>query len=129
MCNICNIKKSIEKKKIECKATDSNVLETLENDLKIIYQHQSFYINQNKEYKDDINEVDKDSCVIIIDYKENLKIGGGLIETNNCFYEKTPISVLGFAVAFKINNRINMNIMITFLKFFPMTLYFLVNAL
>ena len=106
MCNICNIKKSLEKKKIECKATDSNVLETLENDLKIIDQHQSFYIHQNKEYKDDINEVDEDSCVIIIDYKENLKIGGGPIETNNCFYEKTPISVLWFAVAFKINNRI-----------------------
>ena len=45
MCNICNTKKSLEKKKIECKATDSNVLETLENDLKIIDKHQSFYIH------------------------------------------------------------------------------------
>ena len=45
MCDICNTKKSLEKKKIECKATDSNFLETLENDLKIIDKHQSFYIH------------------------------------------------------------------------------------
>ena len=62
--------------------------ESINKDLNAINQHQGFYAHQNKEYKKDINELDDNTCVIVIDYKENLKVGGGSIETNNCFYSK-----------------------------------------
>ena len=42
-----------------------------------------------------------------MDYKENIKVGGGPIETNQCFYEKAPISVLGCALIFNKNNKIS----------------------
>lgn len=64
-----------------------------------------------KNIKKDIKEIKSDSCVIIKDYKENIKIGGGPIETNNCFYEKTS-SILKFVLVFKENDTININIMI-----------------
>ena len=50
-CNICNIKKSLDKKKIECKATDSNVLESLENDLKLLTNTKVFMFIKIKNIK------------------------------------------------------------------------------
>jgi len=41
-----------------------------------------------------------------MDFKENFKIGGGPIETSRNFYEKTQISLLGFAIYYKDNNNI-----------------------
>lgn len=106
MCNICTLKKTLEKKKEEYKKNKKDLPESFEKNIKIINTHQKFYMHQNEEYKKDIKEIKEDSCVIIIDYKENIKIGGGPIETNNCFYEKKPISVLGFALVFKENGII-----------------------
>lgn len=79
---------------------------SIKENLESIDLHEKFYKHQNKEYISDINNLDNNSCVIVIDYKENFKIGGGPIETNNCFYEKIPISLLGFAIAFKENEKI-----------------------
>ena len=36
-----------------------------------------------------------------MDYEENIKIGGGPIETNQCFYENAPVSILGYALVYK----------------------------
>lgn len=106
MCNICNIKKSLEKTQNELIAKDQIVPDTIKKDLKAISQHEIFYKHQNKQYNNDINKLDHKSCVIVMDFKENFKIGGGPIETNNCFYEKKPISLLGFAVVYKENEKI-----------------------
>ena len=106
MCNICNLKTSLEKRKEECESKNLSLPESINNDLKAINQHQDFYVHQNREYKKDINELDNESCIIVIDFKENLKVGGGPIETNNCFYSKKPISLLGFALVFKENNKV-----------------------
>lgn len=106
MCNICDLKKSLEIKKNNCREREMIVPESITESLKSIELHEKFYKHQNKEYSKDISELDNNSCVIVIDFKENFKIGGGPIETNNCFYEKMPISLLGFAVAFKENEKI-----------------------
>lgn len=74
--------------------------------LKAINHHIEFYKHQNEQYAKDINDLDHKTCVLVIDFKENFKVGGGRIETNSCFYEKTPISLLGFAAIFKENNEI-----------------------
>ena len=106
MCNICNLEKSLEKNKNHCLENNIEVPDIINRDLDSINQHKLFYNHQYKEYNEDINNLDANSCVVVIDFKENIKIGGGPIETNNCFYEKNPISLLGFAVVSKENNKI-----------------------
>ena len=106
MCNICNLKKSLEKTKNSCTSNNTPVPEIIENDLMAISQHEKFYKHQNKQYNMDISNLDHRSCVIVIDFKENLKNGGGPIETNNCFYDKKSIFLLGFSVVFKENEEI-----------------------
>jgi hypothetical protein len=41
------------------------------------------------------------NCVIVMDFKENFKIGGGPVETASSFYRKKQISLLGFAVHYR----------------------------
>ena len=36
-----------------------------------------------------------------MDFKENIRVGGGPVETGTCFYSKKQVSVLGFAVHFR----------------------------
>ena len=105
MCNICNLKKSLETKKNECIEKEVPLPESIKENLKSIELHEKFYRHQNKESSEDISELDSNSCVIVIDFKENFKLGGVPIETNNSFYEKVPISLLGFAVVFKENKK------------------------
>ena len=66
----------------------------INRDLNSINQHKIFSNHQYKEYNEDINNLDANSCVVVIDFKENIKIRGGPTEKNNCFYEKNPISLL-----------------------------------
>jgi len=42
-----------------------------------------------------------------MDFKENLRVGSGPVETGACFYKKKQVSVLGFAVYYidEFNNR------------------------
>lgn len=106
MCNICHIKKSLKKVQNELLSNNKSVPDTIEKDLNAISQHERFYKHQNEQYNKDITDLDHKSCVIVMDFKENFKIGGGPIETNNCFYEKKPISLLGFAVVYKESEKI-----------------------
>lgn len=128
MCNICNLKSSLEKRKEECEIKNLLLPESINSDLKAINQHQDFYTHQNREYKKDINELDNESCIIVIDFKENLKVGGGPIETNSCFYSKRPISLLGFALVFKENNKVKYEYHDFYLKYCLMILCFQVNV-
>ena len=66
-----------------------------------------FFLKINREnfLKKSIENTTNTSCVIILDFKQNFKIGDGLIETNQQFYDKKQISVLGFAIYYKDNNN------------------------
>lgn len=101
MCNICNLKPRLEKNRNRCIELNRDIPENLKENLNAINQHEKFFQHQNKQYSKDIKELDNSSCVIVMDFKENFKIGGGPIETNNCFYDKKPISLLGIAVVYK----------------------------
>ena len=65
------------------------------------FKHHLYVKNQQKLlYEKSIKEITSTSCVIVMDFKENVKIGGGPVETSNNFYEKTQVSVLGFSVSY-----------------------------
>jgi hypothetical protein len=42
---------------------------------------------------------------VVLDFKQNIKLGGGPIEISQVFYDKRHISTLGFAVIFKDENN------------------------
>ncbi|PVU87854.1 hypothetical protein BB560_006425, partial [Smittium megazygosporum] len=50
--------------------------------------------------------LDATSCVVIADFKENFKIGGGPVESNSSFYRKVQISDLCFCIFYKEDGQI-----------------------
>ena len=50
--------------------------------------------------------MDENSCLMIVDFKQNYKLGKGPIETNRDFYYKKYISCLGFAIVYKENGMV-----------------------
>ena len=99
MCSIC-----INGKKAEKKLLTTNS-QQLVDDVELYHQHVFFKDEQRKYFKKSIENTTNTSCVIILDFKQNFKIGGGPIETNQQFYDKKQILVLGFAIYYKDNNN------------------------
>ncbi|PVV00297.1 hypothetical protein BB560_005327, partial [Smittium megazygosporum] len=50
--------------------------------------------------------LDATSCVVIADFKEKFKIGGGPVESNSSFYRKVQISDLCFCIFYKEDGQI-----------------------
>ncbi|OMJ09365.1 hypothetical protein AYI70_g10964 [Smittium culicis] len=50
--------------------------------------------------------LNNDSCILIYDFKENFKIGGGLVESLDVFYSRIQISDLCFCLVYKSNGHI-----------------------
>ena len=103
---ICVEGKKVEKKLQEINLINNNLIIQLKEQINIYNQHLYFKNQQNQLYQNSIQYLTSNSCIIIMDFKQNLKIGGGPIETGRNFYEKTQISVLGFAIIYKNNNNI-----------------------
>ena len=77
------------------------MLKKLQDAVSLYHQHLFFKNKQQQCYKYHIQQTTSSSCVVIIDFKENFKIGGGPIETEANFYHKQSVSVLGFAIYYK----------------------------
>ena len=106
MCPICVEGKRTEKKLQQTNPLNTHLITQLQNQINLYHQHLYFKTNQHQLYQNSINYITTTSCVIVMDFKENFKIGGGPIETGRNFYEKTQISLLGFAIFYKDNNGI-----------------------
>ncbi|PVZ96807.1 hypothetical protein BB558_007268, partial [Smittium angustum] len=52
-------------------------------------------------YKEYLDSLDGDTCAIVMDFKENFRVGGGPVEIGSAFYSKSQISDLGFATVYK----------------------------
>ena len=92
-------------KKMKKKLQSSNNQELLD-EVKLYHQHVFFKDQQRNLFNNAIDLTTNSSCVIVLDFKQNFKIGGGPIETNQQFYSKKQISVLGFAIYYKDENNI-----------------------
>lgn len=80
---------------------NSRNLDKLRAEIKLYRQHLFFKEQQQTLYNESINHVTKSSCIIVMDFKENFKVGGGPIETSRDFYNKSQISTLGFAIYYR----------------------------
>ena len=52
------------------------------------------------------NNLAEGACLIIMDYKQNIKIGGSRIESSRDFYRKTDVTVFGFCLYYKLGGLI-----------------------
>ena len=63
--------------------------------------HKFIASEQRNAYKFKKENIEDDELMVLMDFKENIKLGGGPIEIGNDFYCKKQCSVLGFAVVYK----------------------------
>ena len=76
------------------------LLQEISNKLNLIEKHKSVVVHQKKNFTNNIKSLTQDDCIIISDFKENLKIGEGPEETKQIFFNKEQVSVLGFALIY-----------------------------
>lgn len=89
--------KNMKKKKI----TISKNTISLEKKLEALKQHKNTVNHQQYSFDKQIYDLHEDECIIVIDFKENLRIGGGPVETKAQFFEQSFVSDLGAAVLTK----------------------------
>ncbi|PVV01020.1 hypothetical protein BB560_004579 [Smittium megazygosporum] len=104
VCNICAAGEKIKKKYDTTKANENASLEQTMR-LRVATEefevHKQLTLEQRKNFKNQIAGLSGKSLIIISDFKENFKIGGGPIETTRDFYQKPQISDLCFCVLSK----------------------------
>ena len=76
------------------------LIQEISNNFNLIEKHKSVVVHQNKNFTNNIKSLTQDDCIIILDFKENLKIDGGSEETKQMFFNKEQISVLEFALIY-----------------------------
>ena len=103
MCEVCINGQKAERKLLllQSQALTSNMTEALQDAVSLYHQHLFFKDKQQQCYKNHIQCTTSSSCVVIMDFKENFKIGGGPVETGANFYQKQQVSVLGFVICYK----------------------------
>lgn len=61
---------------------------------------------QKENLQNKINKLEENECIVITDFKENFKIGGGPVELAQTFYNKSQITNLGFCVIYRKNDLV-----------------------
>lgn len=75
----------------------------IKNKLNTVKGHYIIKDHQRSQFSID-SKVDDKSCVIVANFKENISICQGQTQTSNDFFQRQQISVIGFALKYKINN-------------------------
>jgi hypothetical protein len=77
---------------------DQTNLKKLREDLRMYLQHKKLREKQADAFKEQIKEIPSGECVLVVDFKENVKIGKGLVELNKDFYRFKSRTILGFVI-------------------------------
>lgn len=111
ICPICDKGKKLIKKLDSCNTNfnfSEESLQQIRDQINIYQQHIFVKERQKRLYDDSLLRATTFSCVVIMDFKENFKIGGGPIETGQVFFQKIQVSDLGFAVYYKgVDNNLH----------------------
>ena len=104
MCEVCVAGQKAEKKLNNLLSSPSpspNHVALLREEVACYKQHVFFKEQQQQLYNRSIDRTTTSFCVVVVDFKENIRIGGGPVEVGRDFYEKQQVSVLGFAVHYR----------------------------
>lgn len=78
----------------------------LQNEIKQLNDHVKWVIQQREAYERDINELDKHSIMIQIDFKQNIIVGRRNNEINGDFYRYKQNSIFGIVIFIQNHNPI-----------------------
>lgn len=93
LCELC-----YEGMLLKIRHTGMPLPENVANTLAVLENHIQVLQAQKAAFRAEVDNLDDRSVIIILDFKENMVIGGGLNEVGRTFYSKSAVSVLGFAV-------------------------------
>ena len=77
----------------------------IKESLDFIHHHKAT-AQQRETFKTQRNNLQSDECIVVFDFKENITIGDGPLETNRDFYNKSQRSVFGLTVYYKVTNKL-----------------------
>lgn len=63
-------------------------------------QHKFFASEQRESFRKENTNIAEDEILVVMDFKENIRLGGGPIETGNDFYRRQQCSIFGIGVVF-----------------------------
>lgn len=98
MCDICVNGKKLEKRLGE---------NSQDKRIKFFKDHKELNQDQKSYYRQKIQNLEDDECIVVMDFKQNFKIGGGPVEKSQSFYNKSSISCLGFCVIYKVRGKVD----------------------
>lgn len=101
MCPICDAQKSLRSHCESLKKQGKSISSKLNEQLNAINQHQLSVLNQQSSFQEQEHTLDPRKCIIIIDFKENIRIRCGPVQFKKDFYNYNQLSILGFSVITK----------------------------
>jgi hypothetical protein len=132
LCPICENGKKTEQcwqmlqKKIDIDKFVPININKLKEELQFIKVHKKMVEIQRALFHAEIFNLKSEHGILLIDFKENLKLGGSPNELNQDFYNKVNCSVLDTCLIYKNeNNQIKKNIKIFFLIYYLMMVFLL----
>jgi len=90
-------------------------LSTLHKEVVEYEKHRNFKNKQREAFAGQKAALKQGECIILMDYKQNLRLGGGPREVGTVYYSKTQVSLLGCILYHKQNEIIKK----TYNFFFP----------
>ena len=90
MCELCWNAKKIEKKQVKSQQENNLLL--------LYYNHKENALMQRMTMKYDIENLKTNQAVIILDFKQNIKLGSSPEEKSRKFYQTTSINYLSIFV-------------------------------
>lgn len=97
MCDICVNGKKLERSLGE-NSQDKRV--------KFYKAHVELNKDQKSYFKQKLENLEHGECVVVMDFKQNFKIGGGPVEISQAYYNKSSVSCLGFCVIYKVAGKV-----------------------
>ena len=98
--NQCDCEKKMSK-------DDKKRMEILSKEIKIFDEHNAKQEAQRATFNKNKEKVKQGELVVVVDYKENLRLGGGPVEVSQTYYHKSQRTVLGFVIYYSaiVDNR------------------------
>jgi len=107
LCPICEEGKKAEKR-LNGRFLFSEEEWKILNEKKQIYAtHKDYVKKQRASFEAQIKELKIGEAVVLYDFKENIKLGGGPREVSQTFYTKSQRTILGMCLIFKQENEKN----------------------
>jgi hypothetical protein len=103
--DLCPVCKNGEKlMKINREQLSFLELREFNSQMKLYKRHLEITEYQRDCFKAQVDLLQTNQCIIIMDFKQNIKLGGSSMETSRDFYSKPEVSIFGFSVHYYDTN-------------------------